>query len=75
MKAIFSRVSVVLGSAVRLERRLVLPDLEDRELVRLIDALHDLAAQIAAFLLHALAVAAEQSDGLRLRDRHDLDVA
>src|SRR5207253_8154290 len=57
-----------------LERRLVLPDLEDRELMRLIDALNDLAAEIAAFLLRGLAVAPEQGRGIGLRRRHDLDV-
>src|SRR2546425_5711081 len=71
---LLARVDRVGALAVRLERRLVLPDLEDRELMRLVDALNDLAAEIAAFLGGGVAVAPEYSRRLRLRRRHDLDV-
>src|SRR5437899_3448168 len=60
--------------AVRLERLLIFPDLEDRELVGLVDALDHLTAQIAALFAGRLAVAPEQRYAVRLRRRHDLDV-
>ena len=71
---LLARLGGIGALTVRLDRRLVLPDLEDRELMRLVDTLHDLAAEIAAFLGRRVSVASEYGRGLSLRRRHDLDV-
>src|SRR3989442_6863165 len=59
---------------VRLERLLVLPDLQDHELVRLADAAHHLGPQISVLLAGRLPVALEQRDAVRPGPGHYLDV-
>src|SRR5262249_61424817 len=71
---LLARIDGVGALAVDLERGLVFPDLEDHELVRLIDTLDYLAAEVAALVLRGFAVASEHARRIVLRRRHDLDV-
>src|SRR5436309_2179388 len=60
--------------AMRIERSLVLPDLEHHETVRPPDLLHDFAAQIAVLLAGFVAVLLEQLDAVLVGCCADLNI-